>query len=78
MLRLGDISNSRGDQLRAVEFWDTARPLFVRSSQAKQVQCVDERLACIGSDVLEHHKENIARLVKLNVPSGNRSDTEDE
>jgi hypothetical protein len=72
MLRLGDISNSHGDQLKAVELWHTARPLFERSSQAKQVQCVDERLACIGSDVLEQHKENI------NLPCGNPCTTENE
>jgi tetratricopeptide (TPR) repeat protein len=78
MLRLGDISNSHGDQLKAVELWHTARPLFERSSQAKQVQCVDEKLACIGSDVLEQHNKNIAHLVELIVPSGNPCDIEDE
>jgi hypothetical protein len=26
----------------------------------KEVQCVDERLACVGRDVLEQHRENIA------------------
>ncbi|KAJ7812446.1 hypothetical protein B0H14DRAFT_3752483 [Mycena olivaceomarginata] len=55
-----------------------SRPLFERSSQAKQVQCVDERLACIGSDVLGQHKENIAHLIELNVPSGNPCDIQDE
>ncbi|KAJ7353067.1 hypothetical protein DFH08DRAFT_804650 [Mycena albidolilacea] len=78
MLRLGDISNSRSDQLKAVELWMTARPLFERSSQVKEVQCVDERLACISSDVLEQHKENITCLVELNVPSSNPCNIEDE
>lgn len=78
MLRLGDISKGHRDMLKAVELWTTARPLFERSSQAKQVQCVDERLADISSDVLEQHKENITHLVELNVPSGNPSDIEDE
>jgi tetratricopeptide (TPR) repeat protein len=78
MLRLGDISTSHGDMLKAVEFWTTARPLFERSCQAKQVQCIEERLACIGSDVLEQHKENIAHLVEHNVPSGNLCDIQDE
>jgi tetratricopeptide (TPR) repeat protein len=71
ILRLGDISNSYGDQLKAVELWMIARPLFERSSQVKDVQHVDERLACISSDVLEQHKEDITRLVELNVPSSN-------
>ncbi|KAJ7857973.1 hypothetical protein B0H14DRAFT_3135681 [Mycena olivaceomarginata] len=78
MLRLGDISKSHGDMLKAVELWTTAQLLFERSSQVKQVQCVDERLAGIGSDVLEQQKENIAHLVELNVPSGNPCDIQDE
>jgi tetratricopeptide (TPR) repeat protein len=56
MLRLGDISNSHGDQLKAVKLWMTARPLFQRSSQVEEVQHVDERLACISGDVLEQYK----------------------
>jgi hypothetical protein len=78
MLRLGDISNSHGDPLKAVELWSTARPLFERSSQVKEVQHIDERLACIGCDVLEQHRENISRLVELTNPSGNPTPIEDE
>jgi hypothetical protein len=78
MLRLGDIFNSHGDQLKAVEIWTTARPLSERSSDGKQIQCVNERLSGIGSDVLELHKENIACLVELNVPWCNPCDIEDE
>jgi tetratricopeptide (TPR) repeat protein len=78
MLRLGDISKSHGDVFKAVELWTTARPLFERSSQVKQVQYVDERLAGISSDILEQHKENIIHLVEFNVPSGNPCDIEDE
>jgi hypothetical protein len=78
MLIFGDISNSHGDQLKAVELWSTARPLFERSSQVKEVQHIDERLSCIGNDVLEQHRENIACLVELNVPSGNPYSIKDE
>ncbi|KAJ7681536.1 hypothetical protein B0H14DRAFT_3678208 [Mycena olivaceomarginata] len=78
MVRLGDISNRCGDPLKAVEFWNTARPLFERSSQAKEVQCVDERLSHVGSNVLDHHRENIIHLVRLDVPSGNLSHIKDE
>jgi tetratricopeptide (TPR) repeat protein len=78
MIRLGDISSRHGDLLKAVELWESARPLFERSSQAKEVQCVDERLSCVGSNVLDCHRENIARLVRLDVPSGNSSHIEDE
>jgi hypothetical protein len=55
MLQLGDISMGHGDPLKAVEFWRRARPLFECSSQAKQVQHINERLAAISKDVLEQH-----------------------
>ncbi|KAF8147946.1 hypothetical protein K438DRAFT_1779810 [Mycena galopus ATCC 62051] len=47
VLRLGDIWRLRGDMLKAVEPWKTARPLFKRSSQAQQIIQVDKRLATI-------------------------------
>jgi tetratricopeptide (TPR) repeat protein len=49
MLRLGDISNRCGDLLQAVELWESARLLFERSSQVKEVQCVDERLSHVAA-----------------------------
>ncbi|KAJ7916013.1 hypothetical protein B0H13DRAFT_1871622 [Mycena leptocephala] len=70
MLRLGDISMGHSDLLKAVQFWDRARPLFERSSQAKQVQCIDDRLAGISDDVLEQHRNNLARLAELNELAG--------
>ncbi|KAJ7482744.1 hypothetical protein FB451DRAFT_1170601 [Mycena latifolia] len=45
MLHLGDILKLRGELHQAVELWTTARPLFERSSQAKQAGHIDERLA---------------------------------
>ncbi|KAJ7032411.1 hypothetical protein C8F04DRAFT_658825 [Mycena alexandri] len=44
MLRMGDLFHRRGNGEKAVEFWRMARPLFVRSLQAKEVAQVDERL----------------------------------
>ncbi|KAJ7797692.1 hypothetical protein B0H13DRAFT_1934059, partial [Mycena leptocephala] len=78
MLRLGDISMGHDDPLKAVEFWERARPLFERSSQAKQVQGIDERLAGISEDVLEQHRNNLARLAELNAPSGTVEELEDD
>jgi tetratricopeptide (TPR) repeat protein len=78
MLRLGDISMGRGDLLKAVEFWESARPLFERSSQAKQVQGIDERVANISKDVLEQHRNNLARLAELHVPAGTVEELEDD
>ncbi|KAJ7806672.1 hypothetical protein B0H13DRAFT_1929509 [Mycena leptocephala] len=78
MLRLGDISKGHGDLLKAVELWTTARPLFDQSSQAKQVENIDQRLAGVGEDVLEQHRKSLAHLAELNAPSGtDLSDIED-
>jgi tetratricopeptide (TPR) repeat protein len=51
MLRLGDISKGCSDLLKAVEHWETARPLFEKSSQTKQVENIDRRLAGVSEDV---------------------------
>jgi hypothetical protein len=78
MLRLGDISSRSGDQLEAVKLWESARPLFERSSQMKEIQCVDERLSCVCSNVLDNHIGKIAHLARLDVPSGNLSHLENK
>jgi hypothetical protein len=70
MVRLGDISKGQGDLLKAVKLWMTARPLFEQSSQAKQVDNIDQRLAGVDEDVLEKHRTNLACLAELNAPSG--------
>ncbi|KAJ7115227.1 hypothetical protein C8R44DRAFT_794269, partial [Mycena epipterygia] len=45
MLRLGDIAKNRGDLVKAAELWKEARPLFEKSSQAKDMAKIDTRLA---------------------------------
>jgi hypothetical protein len=52
MLRLGDICKQNNDLTEATKHWTTARPLFERSSQGKQVENIDKRLASAGEDVL--------------------------
>jgi hypothetical protein len=52
MLHLGDISHGNGDIAEAAELWTAARPLFERSSQAKQIVQVDDRLAGIRDQLL--------------------------
>jgi hypothetical protein len=78
MLRLGDISMGHSDPLKAVEFWERARPLFEHSSQAKQVQHINERLTGISKDVLEQHRNNLAHLAELNAPVGTIEELEDD
>ncbi|KAF8137897.1 hypothetical protein K438DRAFT_1881246 [Mycena galopus ATCC 62051] len=47
MLRLGDLAHKQGCTFEAINFWKAARPLFVRSSQAKDVTEIDSKLASI-------------------------------
>jgi tetratricopeptide (TPR) repeat protein len=47
MLYLGDILKRQGHLPRAVEHWETARPLFERSSQMNRIKDIDRRLAGI-------------------------------
>ncbi|KAJ7874608.1 hypothetical protein B0H13DRAFT_2551489 [Mycena leptocephala] len=70
MLRLRDISKDHSDLLKAVELWTTARLLFEQSSQAKQVENIDQRLAGVNEDVLEQHRKNLACLAELTAPLG--------
>jgi hypothetical protein len=77
MLRIGDISKRQGDLLKAVELWTTARPLFKQSSQAKQIENIDQRLAGVSEDVLEQQRKNLARLAELIVPSGTVDEVND-
>ncbi|KAJ7119692.1 hypothetical protein C8R44DRAFT_853775 [Mycena epipterygia] len=53
MLRLGDIAKHRGDLVKAVKLWTEARPLFERSSQAKEIAEIDTRFAAVDRDVLD-------------------------
>ncbi|KAJ7482585.1 hypothetical protein FB451DRAFT_1364581 [Mycena latifolia] len=79
MRRLGDISELNGDLDKAAELWEMARPLFERSSQAKQVTHIDERLARV-SNLSEHHLEPIIQVSDLNPPATRpeTADTVDE
>jgi tetratricopeptide (TPR) repeat protein len=45
MVRLGDISKLNGDEPKAADLWKTARPLFERSSQGKQLANLDAKIA---------------------------------
>ncbi|KAJ7766071.1 hypothetical protein B0H16DRAFT_1792949 [Mycena metata] len=81
MIRLGDMAKKNGDLLKALELWETAKPLFERLSQAKRVQDIDERVGGISEETKEQHRKNLARLAELNVPAGKveevDSDTEE-
>ncbi|KAJ7719812.1 hypothetical protein B0H16DRAFT_1387033 [Mycena metata] len=78
MIRLGDIARKNGDVLKALELWETARPLFERSSQTKGVQDIDQRIGGISDEVKERHQRNLARLVELNAPTGEAEEGDED
>ncbi|KAJ7495123.1 hypothetical protein FB451DRAFT_1477655 [Mycena latifolia] len=67
MLRLGDIAEANEDIVKAGELWNTARPLFERSSQVKQVGYIDAQLARVR-DISQDHPEPMVQLLALNAP----------
>ncbi|KAJ7131294.1 hypothetical protein C8R44DRAFT_731531 [Mycena epipterygia] len=68
MLRLGDIEKHGGNLLKAKGLWNMARPLFERSSQAKDIAQIDTRLASIDQDILDTQQKTSAHLSKFNMP----------
>ncbi|KAJ7749456.1 hypothetical protein B0H16DRAFT_1725102 [Mycena metata] len=70
MIRLGDVAQRNKDLLKALELWDTARPLFECSSQTKRVLDIDQRISSISDNIKEQHQNNLARLAELKVPVG--------
>jgi tetratricopeptide (TPR) repeat protein len=69
MVRVADIWNSCGEVMRAVGFWKAARPLFERSSQAKDVARIDAKLAKVEASILENYERQFLQLAELNVPA---------
>ncbi|KAJ7735057.1 hypothetical protein B0H16DRAFT_1765640 [Mycena metata] len=65
MLRLGDIVQKRGKMTKAAELWTSARSLFERSLQAKDIAAIDMRLVTLE----QGHKMTLAQLAVLHAPS---------
>ncbi|KAJ7879945.1 hypothetical protein B0H14DRAFT_3769893 [Mycena olivaceomarginata] len=59
MIRLGDLAEGQGHTSEAIAFWEEARPLFERSSQAKDVAQIDARL----STAEKAHQKALLELV---------------
>jgi tetratricopeptide (TPR) repeat protein len=68
MVRIGDILNNRGEVTKAIELWKTARPLFERSSQIKDVIKIDTKIAEVDSTILAKYEEQLQHLSELHVP----------
>ncbi|KAJ7247735.1 hypothetical protein C8J57DRAFT_1673528 [Mycena rebaudengoi] len=68
MVRIADILNSCGEVIKAVGLWKTARPLFERSSQMKDIIKLDAKLAVVDSAVLVKYEAKLQHLADLCVP----------
>ncbi|KAJ7889444.1 hypothetical protein B0H14DRAFT_2561645 [Mycena olivaceomarginata] len=68
MLHLGEISQQRGDFEEAISRFKTARPLFERSSQAKDVEHMDSLVRGLEKEIERRHDTKVAHLSTLNVP----------
>jgi hypothetical protein len=78
MVRMADIWEQRGDLMKSVELWQKARPLFERSSQAKDVTRIDVKLASVGLEVLEQYKRQQLLLAELTTPAAHSEEADEE
>ncbi|KAJ7214138.1 hypothetical protein C8J57DRAFT_1538629 [Mycena rebaudengoi] len=64
MLRLGDLAKKRGEISTAIEFWKSARRLFERSLQVKDMAQINLRLG----DAEEAYQDALTMLAALHPP----------
>jgi tetratricopeptide (TPR) repeat protein len=69
MLHLGEISQQRGDLEEAISSFKAARPLFERSSQAKDVEHMDSLVRGLEKEIEKRHDTKVAYLSTLSVPA---------
>ncbi|KAJ7146642.1 hypothetical protein C8R44DRAFT_845702 [Mycena epipterygia] len=59
MLRLGDISEQRGNLVEAVKLWKEARPLFMHALQGKEITQLDSRLGAVDQQLLDGYEKTV-------------------
>jgi hypothetical protein len=70
MVRIADIWESHGEVLRALGLWKAARPLFARSSQARNVAQIDAKLATVEAATLEHNERQLPTTYRAECSPG--------
>jgi tetratricopeptide (TPR) repeat protein len=68
MVRIADILQDHGEVIKAVGLWKTARPLFERSSQMKDITRIDAKLAEVNPAAPPKNEERPQHLPKLHAP----------
>ncbi|KAJ7082782.1 hypothetical protein C8R44DRAFT_904766 [Mycena epipterygia] len=69
ILRLGDIARHRGEFAQAADRWKEARPLFERSSQAKDMAQIDTKLVLLEQEVSDRHQKPLTFFNELEPPT---------
>jgi tetratricopeptide (TPR) repeat protein len=62
MVRIADILNDNGEVMKAVELWKSAKPLYERSSQMKDINQIDAKLAKVDLVVVVECEEQLQQL----------------
>jgi tetratricopeptide (TPR) repeat protein len=75
MVRIANILRNQGEVIKAVELWKAARPLFERSTQMKDINWIDAKIAEVDSALLLEYEEQLQRLSELHVPVGTTEGT---
>ncbi|KAJ6447999.1 hypothetical protein C8R45DRAFT_948250 [Mycena sanguinolenta] len=65
LLHLGDLVHKQGNTAAAIVHWKTARPLFEKSLQTKDIAQIDSRLACVETG----YQQALTTLAKLQGPT---------
>ncbi|KAJ7259618.1 hypothetical protein C8J57DRAFT_1638551 [Mycena rebaudengoi] len=78
MVQIADILQARGMVIKAIELWKTARPLFERSSQMKDVIKIDTKIAEVDSAILAKYEEQLQHLSELHVPVSTLEEEKEE
>jgi hypothetical protein len=69
IVRMADITQRRGDMMKTLELWKAARPLFHRSSQAKEVTQIDRKLTAVDLVTLEKYGKHKSVTYRADYPS---------
>ncbi|KAJ7261954.1 hypothetical protein C8J57DRAFT_1633455, partial [Mycena rebaudengoi] len=70
MVQIADILQNRGDIIKAVALWKTAKPLFERSSQMNDVTRIDTKLASVDTAVMIDYQKQLQQLTEQKVSVG--------
>jgi tetratricopeptide (TPR) repeat protein len=69
MVGIGDIMLRSRDTMQAMDMWEAAHPLFVRSSRRKDAALVNQRLQKLSQSIRDGTNETLTTPAKIVLPS---------